>query len=364
MGLVRSGEVGPGGRPAVQLAPRGRYVLGLGPPPPPPPKIEQFLFVQPNFEIVAYRQGLNPALVGRLSRFARWEQLGAALTLRLDARLGGPWPRLGPLGRRDPRMARPPRRPTAARRSRRGDRHLGRPPRAADLLWLGDADRVRRLRRAGGGARRLAGGPAARRRRVAERVLLVEDEATIPFRHFRLAGARDYRRPPEACVEVGPDGVSLTPTRPRRPLRRGGTRADSPIRCRSVPGRRRVAPPPATSSRPIRSAGRRPRGSTDPALDQWFERPDRRSHAAGRPAALPRRSTSTATGARLPFASTGRSSCVAARRSARRPPPAPEHPILCWVIASGRRPPSSGRATRRRYGSALRSIGLDLEIDR
>ena len=33
--------------------------------------------------------------------------------------------------------------------------------------------------------------------------------SAIPFRRFRLAGARDYRKPPEACVEVGPDGVSL-----------------------------------------------------------------------------------------------------------------------------------------------------------
>jgi hypothetical protein len=45
--------------------------------------------------------------------------------------------------------------------------------------------------------------------RVADRVLLVEDEGAIPFRRFQLAGARDYRKPPESCVEVGPDGVSL-----------------------------------------------------------------------------------------------------------------------------------------------------------
>ena len=54
-----------------------------GPTPPPRPTFEQFLFVQPNFEVIAYRQGLTPQLVGRLSRFAWWAQIGAALELRL-----------------------------------------------------------------------------------------------------------------------------------------------------------------------------------------------------------------------------------------------------------------------------------------
>ena len=67
----------------VQLTPLGRYVLAAGPTPPPRPTFEQFLFVQPNFEVIAYRQGLTPQLVGRLSRFAWWTQIGAALELKL-----------------------------------------------------------------------------------------------------------------------------------------------------------------------------------------------------------------------------------------------------------------------------------------
>jgi hypothetical protein len=46
--------------------------------------------------------------------------------------------------------------------------------------------------------------------RISERLLLVEDESTIPFSRFRLAGSRDYRRPPEICVEIANDGVTLT----------------------------------------------------------------------------------------------------------------------------------------------------------
>ena len=61
----------------------GRYVLAMGPPPPPRPTFEHFLFVQPNLEIIAYRQGLSPQLVGRLSRFAWWTKIGAALELKL-----------------------------------------------------------------------------------------------------------------------------------------------------------------------------------------------------------------------------------------------------------------------------------------
>ena len=51
----------------------------------PPPAVEQTLVVQPNLEIVVYRQGLTPALVARLSRVAEWKSLGLACTLGLSA---------------------------------------------------------------------------------------------------------------------------------------------------------------------------------------------------------------------------------------------------------------------------------------
>ena len=83
LGLVRAAEEVPSGRRVVQLTPLGRYALALGPPPPPRPTFDHFLFVQPNFEIIAYRQGLTPSLIGQFSRFARWSQVGAALELKL-----------------------------------------------------------------------------------------------------------------------------------------------------------------------------------------------------------------------------------------------------------------------------------------
>ena len=83
LGLVRAAEEGGTRTALVQLTDQGRYVLAMGPTPPPRPTFEQFIFVQPNFEVIAYRQGLTPPLVGRLSRFAWWSQIGAALELKL-----------------------------------------------------------------------------------------------------------------------------------------------------------------------------------------------------------------------------------------------------------------------------------------
>src|SRR5262245_40907564 len=68
----------------VRLSPVGRWVLGLGPLPPLPPTFPQTLLVQPNLEILAYRQGLTPELIVGLTRLAAWKTLGAACTLQLQ----------------------------------------------------------------------------------------------------------------------------------------------------------------------------------------------------------------------------------------------------------------------------------------
>jgi hypothetical protein len=46
--------------------------------------------------------------------------------------------------------------------------------------------------------------------RVSDRLVLVEDESTIPWGRFRMAGSRNYRLPSEACVEVEADGITLS----------------------------------------------------------------------------------------------------------------------------------------------------------
>ncbi|WP_435017570.1 helicase-associated domain-containing protein [Tundrisphaera sp. TA3] len=210
LGLIRAAEETPSGRRVVQLTPLGRYVLTVGPPPPPRSTFDHFLFVQPNFEVIAYRQGLNPSLIGQFGRFARWIQIGAALELKLtpDSVYRGLEGGL-----------------TTETMLERLGRHSSRPLPAgvAEALrtWAGRRDRVTyhasttlvEFATAAELETALASWPTNGRvppARIADRFLLVEDEGAIPFHRFRMAGSRDYRRPPEACVEVEPDGVELS----------------------------------------------------------------------------------------------------------------------------------------------------------
>ena len=209
-GLVRAAESAPSGRRLVKLAPLGRYLLALGPPPPPRDAYEHFLFVQPSFEVIAYRQGLTPALIGRFSRFATWSQVGAALALRLTPESvylgleGGMTPQamLDLLQCHSPRPL-PPGVAEAVRTwSDRRDRvtyHA-----AATLLEFGSPDDLEQALLA------WTEGDLPAPVRVSDRILLVENESGIPFHRLRLTGSRDYRRPPDACVELEADGVSLT----------------------------------------------------------------------------------------------------------------------------------------------------------
>ena len=207
LGLVRAAESAAGQR-CVQLTPMGRYALALGPPPPPRPTLDHFLFVQPNFEVVAYRQGLNAGLIGQFSRFARWSQVGSALELRLTPESvyrgleGGMTPEQ-----------------MLARLSKHSPHPLAAGVVEAVKTWSSRRERVTYhaaatlVEFASGEALELALSewPATESPpiRVAERLLLVPDEKSIPFGRFRLAGSRDYRRPAEACVEVEPDGVTI-----------------------------------------------------------------------------------------------------------------------------------------------------------
>ncbi len=210
LGLVRAAEEQGSGRLVVQLSPLGRYVLALGPTPPARATFEQFLFVQPNFEVIAFRQGLTPQLVGRLSRFAWWSQIGAALELKLtrESIVHGLDGDISP----DALLA------TLTRHSQRPL-----PPGVTDAVknWATRRERVTyyaatTLIEFGSSTERdaaLAFWPASDLTAplaVGERFLLVEDEKSVPFDRLRLISSRDYRRPPECCVMVEPDGVTLT----------------------------------------------------------------------------------------------------------------------------------------------------------
>jgi hypothetical protein len=187
----------------VRLSPWGRWLLGLADQPA-TPQYPQTLLVQPNLEIVVFRQGLTPGLVARLSRFAQWQGAGPACTLEMQAQ-------------------------TVYRALESGEtfesilstleQHSMRPipPGVVDSLrtWANKRERLtiypsatlfefrtpQELNEAL--ARGLAG------LRVSDRLLVVADEGSIEFREFRLTGSRDYQLPPEKCVEIADDGVTL-----------------------------------------------------------------------------------------------------------------------------------------------------------
>jgi len=189
----------------IRMSPIGRWLLGLGLKPILPAVPSQTLLVQPNLEIVAYRQGLTPGLIKRLSQFAAWKSLGAACLLQVQPE-------------------------TVYRALESGltfdgiqqtlERHGTRPtpPAVLELLrtWTAKRDRLSLFPSAtlfefiepedlnDALARGL---PAIR---LSDRLAVVTSESAVDFRHFRLSGTRDYALPPERCVDIDSDGVTLT----------------------------------------------------------------------------------------------------------------------------------------------------------
>jgi hypothetical protein len=195
----------PAGGHVVRLSALGRWVLGLGEPPPPPPVFKQTLLVQPTLEIVAFRQGLTPALLARLTRFATWKTLGSACTLQLEPQTvyralesGETFESIRLALEQHSTRAIPSAVLDSLRTwSNKRDRITVYP--SATLLEFATATDLDEA---------LARGLAAVR--VADTVAVVPSEDDIEFRHFRLTGTRDYALPPDRCVSVEEDGVTLT----------------------------------------------------------------------------------------------------------------------------------------------------------
>jgi hypothetical protein len=189
----------------VRLSPIGRWLLGVGLKPNLGTLPGQTLLVQPNLEIVAYRQGLTPSLITGLSHFAAWKSLGAACLLQLQPEtvyhaLEGGYD----FNRIQQTLSQHSTRPI--------------PPAVLDLLrtWTAKRDRLSlypsatllEFDRPEDLDDALARGLQATR--LSERLAVVAKETLIDYRHFRLSGTRDYGLPPEKCVDLEPDGVTLT----------------------------------------------------------------------------------------------------------------------------------------------------------
>jgi hypothetical protein len=188
----------------VRVSPTGRWLLGLAEAPTSNAAFAQTLFVQPNLEIVVYRQGLTPALIIRLTQFASWKSLGAACTLQLDPESVYRALEAGLsfdviLQSLEQHGMRPT--PTAVIEalrtwSNKRDRITVYP--SAALLEFASPDDLNEAV-----ARGL---PAIR---LSDRLALVAQDDAIEYKHFRLTGTRDYSLPPEKCVTIDADGVTM-----------------------------------------------------------------------------------------------------------------------------------------------------------
>jgi hypothetical protein len=245
----------------VRLSPLGRWLLGVSAAPTMAVPFAQTLLVQPNLEIIVYRQALTPSLIARLSRFATWKGFGSACTLQLEA---GPVYRSLENGftfemivqtleqhgmRPTPPAVIESLRTWADKRER-----ISIYP-SATLFEFADSNDLNEAL-----ARGLPGV------RLSERMLIVADEQGVDFRHFRLTGTRDYALPPEKCVAVEADGVTLSVDVARSDLlleiqlRRFAELLDGP----GANGKQRYRLTPASLG------GSRDSGLGVPELDDWF----------------------------------------------------------------------------------------------
>jgi hypothetical protein len=188
----------------VRLADLGRHLLAAGPEPAAPPAFPQTLLVQPNAEVLAYRQGLTPDLIATLSRFARWKGLGPACTLELNPEQTY---RGLESGLTLPMILQA--------LNRHGTRPV--PPAVTDLLqrWSNKRERITVYSSAvlvefpSAAELDEAMGRGIVALRVTDRIGMTADGKEPGLTQLRLIGNRDYEGRPQRCLTVAEDGVTL-----------------------------------------------------------------------------------------------------------------------------------------------------------
>lgn len=188
----------------VRLTSAGRAIVAGQEPNLSAPPIEQTLVVQPNLEIIVYRQGLTPSLIARLTRIAEWKSLGLACTLSLTAETvyrglesGETMPELLALFERHGTHALSETvldslRSWASKRER-----VSVYPSAMLLEFRSPADLDLAVRR------------GLVEQRVTDRIGLISSESRIDYSQFRLVGTRDYLAADEVCVDASADGLII-----------------------------------------------------------------------------------------------------------------------------------------------------------
>ncbi len=197
----------------LRLSPFGRHLLLGEKEPPAPPSFPQTLLVQPNAEVLAYRQGLTPNLIAALSRFAGWKGIGPACTLELSPEQTY---RGLESGLTLPMIVQT--------LNRHGTRPV--PPGVADLLqrWASKRERITIFASAvlvefqtpAELDAAMSRGVVALR--LTDRIGMTADGGEPSLSHLRLIGNRDYESKPQRCLTVAEDGVTLTVDTPQADL--------------------------------------------------------------------------------------------------------------------------------------------------
>ena len=195
----------PSGGWCVRLSPTGRWLLGLAEAPVLESAHTQTLLVQPNLEIIAYRQGLTSGLIAKLTRFAAWKSLSTACTLQMEPETvyraleaGESYESIRQALEQHSTKALPNAVLDLLRTWANKRERITVYPSATLLEFATAEDLQEALAR---------GVPGVR---ISDRMAVVANEEAMEFRHFRLSGTRDYSLPPERCVTVEDDGVTLT----------------------------------------------------------------------------------------------------------------------------------------------------------
>jgi hypothetical protein len=247
----------------IRLTALGRAVLEHSDAKFPPPAVTQTLLVQPNLEVVLFRQGLTPALTALLTRIAEWKAIGLACTLTLtpDSVYRGLESGL-----------------SVAEVQRLLERHSTRAlsDSVLEMLrsWASKRERVQvypsamllEFRTASELEQAVKQGLVEFK--LTDRIGLVASESELNLSRFRLVGTRDYLAPEERCVEVDDDGLTLIANDGRADLLFGAE-----VRRFSEPIDSTLADDRSQYRMSLESLRRARQGGLDLAwLDEWFSR--------------------------------------------------------------------------------------------
>lgn len=187
----------------VRLSPLGRWLLADGEAPKSPPFAQTFL-VQPNLEVLVYRQGLSPELIGQLSTIAHWKSIGAACNMQLEpesvyAALEAGETFDSILAVLQKHGIKPPPGPVvdSLRTWAQKRERITVYPSALILEFVNSQDLEEAISR---GVNAVP---------ISDHMAVITNDSGLDYKHFRLTSNRDYELPPEQCVSLGDDGVTL-----------------------------------------------------------------------------------------------------------------------------------------------------------